>query len=177
MTKTGLVLQGKKVLLRRFTESDIDETYISWLNDPDVMCFSNQRFLNHDKESCYRYLTSFEGTENLFISVRDLSDEYSVGTMTAYISRHHCTVDVGMMIGDKSLWGSGYGKDAWNTLTNWLLERDDIRKLTAGTLKCNIGMIKIMEHAGMHHEATRKSQELVNNEEMDILYYAKFHDS
>ena len=174
MIDAGFVLQGKKVLLRPFTESDIDETYIAWLNDPDVVRFSNQRFRKHNRESSLLYLASFAGTENLFISVHCLSDDRPVGTMTAYVSSHHSTVDVGILIGDKSVWGLGYGQDAWNTLTNWLLECDDIRKLTAGTLACNHGMIKLMERSGMQHEATHKAQEIVNSDAVDILYYAKF---
>jgi len=174
MINAGFVLQGKKVKLRPFAESDIVETYIAWLNDPDVVRFSNQRFRKHNRESCLRYLASFDGTENLFISVHCLSDDRPVGTMTAYISSHHGTVDVGILIGDKAVWGSGYGQDAWNTLTNWLLGRDDIRKLTAGTLACNHGMIKLMERSGMHREATRKKQEIISQQAEDILYYAKF---
>ena len=175
-------LQGSKVLLKRFTESDIDEAYIGWLNDAEVVRFSNQRFLRHDRESSMRYLATFEDTDNLFISIRSLSDDRPVGTqigtqigtMTAYVSKHHGTVDVGIMIGDKSVWGSGYGQDAWNTFTDWLLARGDIRKLTAGTLACNHGMIKLMERSGMEYEATRKAQEIVDSQEEDILYYAKF---
>jgi len=175
MTNKEFVLKGEKVLLRPFTSSDINEAYIGWLNDKEVVRFSNQRFLRHDKDSCSRYLASFEGTDNLFISVRRLSDDSPVGTMTAYVSGHHGTVDVGILIGDKSVWGMGYGQDAWNTLTNWLLKRDDIRKLTAGTLACNYGMIKLMERSGMRHEATRREQEIVKGQAVDILYYAKFH--
>lgn len=177
MTSKEFVLKGEKVLLRPFTVSDINDTYIGWLCDPDVVRFSNQRFLKHDQESSLRYLASFEGTDNLFISVRRLSDDSPVGTMTAYVSSHHGTVDVGILIGDKAVWGKGYGQDAWNTLTNWLLERDDIRKLTAGTLACNHGMIKLMERSGMRHEATRSEQEIVNGQAVDILYYAKFHSA
>ena len=95
--------------------------------------------------------------------------------MTAYISEHHGTVDVGIMIGNKSTWGLGYGQDAWDTLTNWLLEQKNIRKLTAGTLACNYGMIKLMERSGMTLEAVRKSQEIVDSQPVDLLYYSKFN--
>jgi len=168
------VLRGGLVLLRPFNEADIDARYIGWLNDPDVVRFSNQRFKTHDQASSSRYFASFEGTDNLFISIRDISSDAPLGTMTAYISRHHGTVDVGIMIGEKCVWGSGYGQDAWNTLAKWLFRRGDIRKLTAGTMRNNQGMIKLMERSGMHLEATRRKQELLGTEAVDILYYAKF---
>ena len=168
-------LQGVKVVLRKFTESDINDNYISWLNNLDVMRFSNQRFLKHNLESSLQYLSSFDNTNNLFISIRRLSDDSPIVTMTAYISNNHRTADVGILIGDKAVWGLGYGQDAWNTLIKWLFDHNNIRKITAGTLACNHGMIKLIESSGMCYEATRKEQEIVNKQAIDILYYAKFH--
>lgn len=177
MEVSGLSLTGDKVRLRPFSTVDISEAYIGWLNTPSVVRFSNQRFLKHDKASCMRYLSSFEGTENLFLSVRCISDDRLIGTVTAYVSPYHGTVDVGIMIGDQSVWGKGYGQDAWDTVTAWLLTRKDIRKLTAGTLACNYGMIKLMERSGMSLEAVRRAQEIVEGSPEDILYYSKFSDA
>jgi len=168
-------LYGEKVLLRPFAEADIEESYISWLNDPAVVQFSNQRFTTHDHENCSRYLASFTDTKNLFMSVRLLSNDQPIGTMTAYVAPYHGTVDVGLLIGDKACWGMGYGQDAWNTLTIWLLDRQDIRKLTAGTSVANKGMIKLMERSGMVLECRRKEQELIGGVPTDILFFSKFH--
>lgn len=177
MAENSFFLSGDKVLLKPFSTSDINDDYVGWLNDPNVVRFSNQRFLKHDMESCLRYQASFEGTDNLFMIVRRLLDDRPIGTVTAYVARHHGTVDMGIMIGDRSVWGMGYGQDAWGTLMNWFLGREDIRKLTAGTLACNFGMIKLMERSGMSLETVRKAQEIVEGHPEDILYYAKFHGS
>ena len=168
-------LKGDKVLLRLFMESNIDDSYIGWLNDPAVVQFSNQRFITHNRESCMCYLASFEGTSNMFVSVQKVSGGCQIGTMTAYVSPHHGTVDCGIMIGEKSLWGKDYGQEAWDLLTEYLLQRKDIRKLTAGTMACNYGMIKILENSGMVLEAVRKEQEILEGNPMDLLYYAKFN--
>lgn len=166
-------LRGEKVLVRPFSERDINASYIGWLNDPDVVRFSNQRFLVHDQESCKRYLATFAGTANMFMGVHLLSEDRLIGTMTAYVEPHHGTVDVGIMIGDKSVWGRGYGQEAWDLVIRWLLQREDIRKLTAGTLACNHSMVKLMERSGMSLECRRKEQEVVEGLRIDILYYAK----
>ena len=170
-------IRGAKVLLRPYCREDITDRYIAWLNDPMVVRFSNQRFLTHDRASCLRYLDSFSGTDNLFSSVRRLDTDQAVGTMTAYISNHHGTVDVGILIGDTSVWGGGYGQDAWNIFTDWLLAQNSIRKLTAGTLACNVAMIKMMERSGMQPDGVRKAQEIVDGAPQDILHFAKFRDA
>lgn len=165
---------GQKVVLRPFEQSDITSEYIAWLNDPEVVRFSNQRFIKHTESSCRAYLESFQNTSNLFLSVRTQSDDLAIGTMTAYVSTQHGTVDIGILIGRKSIWGSGAGQDAWSTLVTWFIEKQRIRKVTAGTLSINKAMVQIMERSGMHIEAIRPNQELLDGEPVSIHYYGKY---
>lgn len=167
-------LEGAKVMLDSFTAADIGDAYIGWLNDPEVVRFSNQRFRTHSAESCRAYLASFAGSENLFLAIRRRDDGVHIGTMTAYRSIPHGTADIGIMVGERSCWGGGYGQDAWDTLLAWLLGRGDVRKVTAGTLACNTGMVRLMERSGMTLEGTRRAQELVEGEPQDIVLYGKF---
>jgi len=167
-------VHGAKVLLLPFVQWDITDLYLSWLNDPLVVRFSNQRFCKHDVASSLAYLASFDGTDNLFLSVRRADAGVAIGTLTAYVARHHGTADVGILIGDTTVWGQGLGQDAWDTILNWLLQRANVRKITAGTLACNHGMVSVMKRSGMHYEATRRAQEIVDGQAEDIVYYAKF---
>jgi len=168
------LLVGHIVCLREFSSKDITEEYISWLNDPLVTKYSNQRFIHHTKESCISYLYSFAHGNNLFLNIISVKEGRSLGTMTIYYSPHHQTADIGIMIGDKTCWGSGVGWDAWNLLTNWLLKLPNVRKITAGTLRENQAMIHIIEKSGMQLEGARFGQELLNNQPVDVLYFGKF---
>ncbi|WP_225739423.1 GNAT family N-acetyltransferase [Chlorobium phaeovibrioides] len=170
-------LVGEKVVLKPFTVADITQEYVAWLNDSEVVKYSNQRFRQHTIESCRSYLASFEGTDNLFIKIERKIDGYFVGTMTAYVSMPHQTVDIGIMVGYKLVWGSGIGQDAWSTLMNWFLSQGTLRKVTAGTMQSNEGMIKLMKRSGMVLEAMRPKQELLNGQPQDMLYYGKFRDT
>ena len=170
-------LSGHKVTLQRFSESDITDAYISWLNDPVTMRLSNQRFLRHDRQSSQRYLSTFEGSRNLFLSVGDKSNGNAIGTMTAYISPMHGTADMGILIGDRSAWGQGFGLDAWTMLLHHLRAQPHIRKVTAGTLACNVAMLSLAAKSGMLPDGQRRKQELVDGVPHDILYFAKFVDA
>lgn len=172
---SGLPLHGKKVDLFPFEYNDITDTYIRWLNDPVVTQFSNQRFVKHDRDSCVRYLAAFDNSSNLFLSIRSRENGCSIGTMTVYYSPYHGTADVGLLIGERTIWGRGYGQDAWKTVVDWLSSHDAVRKVTAGTLTCNKAMIALMERSGMELEAVRKNQEIVAGQAVDLLYYAKWH--
>lgn len=169
-----LPLKGDKVSVRPFVASDLSDAYISWLNNPEIVRFSNQRFVNHDIASVRHYFESFAGSANAFLSIEDAKNQVHVGTMTVYVQPHHGTADVGILVGKN---GNGFGKEAWALVIKWLLETCKVRKVTAGSLSCNHAMIRLMEHAGMKQEATRTAQELVNGKPQDIVYFAKFNDA
>jgi RimJ/RimL family protein N-acetyltransferase len=97
--------------------------------------------------------------------------------MTIYRSVIHGTADIGIMVGERKVWGQGIGVKAFCLVLSALEASRLIRKVTAGTLSVNRGMVRILEKANMKHEATRYAQELVDGMPVDIVYYSKFfHD-
>jgi [ribosomal protein S5]-alanine N-acetyltransferase len=171
-------LQGSKIVVSLFTKDCITDDYISWLNDSDVVKYSNQRFVDHNRISCNKYLESFFDSNNLFLVIHriDNNNNKMIGTMTVYFNQPHGVVDIGIMIGDKAVWGRGYGQDAWSVLMSWLLSKSYIRKITGGTSSLNIGMINLMKGSGMKLEAVKSKQELVEGVEADVYYFSKFRD-
>lgn len=167
-------IAGLKVVMQKFGETDLTDQYIGWLNDPVTMRFSNQRFLRHDRRSCERYLATFKDSPNLFYSVRDKATCNAIGTLTAYVSTVHGTADMGILIGNSSAQGKGFGLDAWMTLMTHLQDQCNIRKITAGTLACNTAMLRLAAKAGMVPDGQRKLQEVVDGVPQDMLYFAKF---
>ncbi len=167
-------LEGAKLTLHIFSVEHVNDNYIDWLNDPEVVKYSNQRFKPHDANSCHNYLKSFENTENLFLAVHLKEAEEFIGTMTAYYSAPHQVVDLGLMIGNKKYWGRGFGQEAWNLLMSFMLEKSKIRKVTGGTSSSNLGMINIMKRAEMKADGRRIEQELMDGVPADIVYFAKF---
>lgn len=170
-------LASGRVSVRPFTVEDISASYLGWLQDPEVVRYSNQRFRTHTAESCQAYLASFIGSANHFLAICDRETGAMLGTTTVYRSLPHGTADIGIMVGERRVWGQGIGADAFGVVLSALQASGVIRKVTAGTLSVNRGMVRIMEKAGMQHEATRHAQELVDGAPVDVVYYAKFcHD-
>jgi [ribosomal protein S5]-alanine N-acetyltransferase len=167
-------VNGNKVHLRAFRKSDISDTYVSWLNDVEVVKYSNQRFLNHTIESCHRYLDSFSDTDNFYMAIEDKVTKRLCGSITAYIKTNHGTADIGLLIGNKKFWGKGIGLEAWTLMMEFLFKQSNVRKVTGGTLEVNIGMVRIMQKSMMTHEATREDQELLDNKPVNVFYFCKF---
>ena len=128
----------------------------------------------HSRLSALSYLASFHQTDNLFLAIDDIETDKSIGTMTVYIEKHHGTADIGILIGERNVWGKGFGFDAWSTIMDHLSKSREIRKITGGAVSLNAGMIKVMERAGMTLEATRKAQRVIDGQLVDEVLYARF---
>ncbi len=174
MRGVSLRLTSTRLVLAPFMAADISPRYVGWLNDPQVVRYSNQRFRRHDEQSSEAYLRSFDGSPNQFWSIRLAANGDMIGTLTAYLAPQHGTADIGLLIGERAVWGQGYGLEAWQRLMDYLFSEHALRKITAGAAAGNVGMVRIMERAGMQHEATRRQQEIIDGELQDIVYFAKF---
>ena len=106
--------------------------------------------------------------------IKTINEGQPLGTATVYRNLHHGTADIGLMVGEKTCWGQGYGRETWQAILHDLLFVENIRKVTGGTAKPNKAMAKIMEQSGMMLEAIRRNQEIIEDKPTDILYYAKF---
>jgi len=167
-------LVGPRVEVRPFAAEDLTPDYVGWLNDAEVVRYSNQRFRRHTAESCRAFFEGFTDSASQFLSLRLREGDRAVGTMTVYHVPSHNTADVGIMLGDRAQWGKGIGQEAWSLVIDWLAGEGRVRKVTAGTLRCNRAMLTLMQRAGMHEEAVRKAQELVNGLPEDMIHYARF---
>jgi ribosomal-protein-alanine N-acetyltransferase len=167
-------LRGPRVRLRPMRPADITPQHVGWLNDPVVVRHSNQRFVRHTRYTCRSYLGRFEGSGDLYLSARLLETDSPIGTLTAYRQLHHGTADIGILMGERGVWGQGLGSEAFRLLADWLARQPGMRKLTCGTLSVNHGMLRIAERAGFTPEAVRVAQELVDGEPADIVYFARF---
>lgn len=140
---------GKKIYLNTFSKQDINDKYISWLNDQDVVRYSRQRFIKHTYKSCLKFYKSIIDENNNFLKINFLSDKNFIGTMT-YIFNED-TVDIGILIGDKNYWNKKLGFEAWNLSINYLSTFNNIKKITAGCISENLAMKNIFKNSKMKY--------------------------
>lgn len=167
----------ERLLITSFQEKHLTQKYVDWLNDSEIVKYSNQRHFNHTIETCREYWEGFKESTNYFWAIETLVEGNHIGNLNAYIDKNNKTADVGILIGDRTKWGKGYGLESWNGVLKFLFEHNKIRKITAGTLAVNEGMIKIASKSGMIEEGRRYKQEIIKNKEVDMIYYAVFNNT
>lgn len=154
-----------------FSESDISDNYLSWLNDSYHMQFSDQQLKVHSVETAKDYIKLFENTANLFLKISNNS-RVMIGTLTVYIDVimdiHNC----GILI-DPNLVSKGYGKRAWMVLTHQICPSLGARKILAGTLESNFAMIKLFEASDMGFESRLRNEKHYGGKSHDVLIYSR----
>jgi [ribosomal protein S5]-alanine N-acetyltransferase len=173
----GKVIETPRLRIEPFPETYLGSRYVSWLNDPEVVRYSEQRHKRHTLESCRHYWQSFQDSPHFFWAITAVDGDFGhIGNLNAYIDAYNLTASVGILIGERRVWGKGYGLEAWTAVCHHLIKAMGLRKVTAGTLALNKGMLKIMEKSGMVPDGRWQRHYLVEGEEVDIIFAALFRD-
>ena len=143
-------------LIVPFTERHITPEYLSWLNDPALMRYSEQRHVYHDGDSCLEYA---QGRWMRAVINGDM-----VGTVAADIDTPNGVADLGILIGKP-----GNGLAAWKLA---LGELSGYRMITAGCMECNVPMLKIL-HRTMRYSHRIRGRFLFESKPMDGIYYVR----
>lgn len=172
---SSIALESERVRLEPFAERHLTERYVSWLADPEVVRYSENRFRAHTLESCRAYVESFRGTPNLLYALvaKDPSLGH-FGNLNVYVDERHQTADVGILVGERGAWGKGYGGEAWAAMLRHLVEQRRIRKVTGGCAADNLAMVRIMQRCGMIEDGRRARHYLYDGKEVDVVYFAVF---
>ena len=160
-----------------FDEQHLTEDYVSWLNNKDLMRYSEQRHIKHDLNTCRAYLASFTGSPNYFWAIESVVEPSGmIGTLTAYIDPHNGLADIGILIAPDWARGCGLAYEAWIAVMEWLKDNLNIRKITAGTMSVNTSMLHIMKKSGMINDGRWIKHFIFEGKPVDIIYMAWFDE-
>ena len=164
-----------------FDECHITSRYISWLNDPEIVRLSEQRFKTHTEETCRAWLSNYMGhrfnriwaIEVEVLSETGKQERMHVGNVTALADPNNSTCEVSNLIGEKSYWGMGIGTEACRQAINAMLD-EGYRKVWIGTLSVNKGELRIMEKLGMESDCVIRQHFEVDGLPVDEIRCAVF---
>ena len=164
------ILKTKRLTLWEYCDPDDLRTMVKWLNDPDVVRYSEQRYLKHNVKFQEIYIRMIQ-PPNKFKQI--FTKDKFIGTITARVDENNSVANVGILIGEKSEWGKGYGTEAWVALCDHLLN-NGIRKIEAGCMNTNFGMIHIFRKYHMFLEGVREQHFLCDNQLVGMSLWGKF---
>lgn len=147
---------------------------ISWLNNKELMRFSENRHVHHTIKSEQEYIDSFDWETAFIWSIDHYESDRIIGNINAFVDPYNRIADMGILIGDSRYQGAGLGVEAWSAVINWLFSTQNIRKVEAGCMAVNGPMIGIFKATSMEFESQRKAHFIWEGTNVALVQYGRF---
>jgi RimJ/RimL family protein N-acetyltransferase len=147
-------LVGEHVYLRPLEPADVDGAYVDWLNDYEVTRFLETGSYPSTPETAARYVAATTSTpDNVFLAIVEKGSDLHVGNVKlGPIHRIHRRADMGIMIGDRTRWNRGYGREAVALIVAYGFERLNLVKIGLGVYADHHQAIRLYESLGFQVE-------------------------
>lgn len=147
-------LLNSKIRVIDFNSEHLTENYISWLNDQEVVKYSEQRHEKHNLDSVRKYFFEKCHSNDYFLAIEFFDNKWiHIGNIGVSVNKPNNIADVSIIIGDKKYWGKGIAIIAWNLVLDLLLNKLNFRIVTAGTMEINEPMINLIKKSEMKIDA------------------------
>ena len=168
------ILYGDRIFLRRLTEDDASEAYVSWMNDPEVNQYLESRFYTHTIESTKAFIRSVTNDKNYQFGIFLKETGKHIGNIKiGGINQYHRYADIGFLIGEKNYWGKGIATEAIALATDFAFNVLKLHKLWGGLYSPNIGSLRAFQKNGYVLEGVKKSQCQLNGVYFDVFLFGK----
>jgi RimJ/RimL family protein N-acetyltransferase len=171
-------LIGEKIYLRTLEREDLNEIYLSWLNDYEVTRYLSSGIFPTSKELLQSYFDSVASDSHsvMFAIIEKESDRHIGNIKISNINWINRTAEIGRMIGEKDTWGKGYGLEALKLTVDYCFKRLNLHKVIAGTVVDNIAPQKNYERLGFKVEGRFREHVLFDGKYRDTISVAILRD-
>jgi len=169
----NIVIEGRRIILKPITENEINEKYVSWLNNPEINKYLEVRHKKQSISDIYNYVNSLRSNKGTEIFGIFDKNKIHIGNcaITHFNPNNNGYAIFGIMIGDNNC-NYGYAVDTEILIVDYLFSFNEIRRIEAGVLSKNSGAWKVIESLGFKKEGViRQKEVLLDNSIDDIIIY------
>jgi len=166
-------LAGKTIYLRVIEESDLNSNYREWFNDEEVCRYnSHHRFPNYDSNMQEYYQQVIKSRTNLILAICDKANHKHIGNIALEnIDPLNQSAEFAIVIGDKSYWGKGAGKEAMKLLVKHGFNDLNLHRIYCGTTAMNLPMQKLAAAIGFSEEGRARDALFKGGQFRDVIQY------
>tara|TARA_B100001175_G_scaffold316925_1_gene332159 strand:+ start:1535 stop:2065 length:531 start_codon:yes stop_codon:yes gene_type:complete len=148
----------------------LSENYLSWMKDDQVVEFMESGGKNYTIAMLKDYLENIEKNNIFSWAIVLKKNRHHIGNLKIDpISMKNLYGEYGIMIGDKSMWGKGYAKEASIEVIKFCFSTLSLRKINLGVVSNNVKAIKLYESMGFIEEDRIKNHILFNTKYSDMV--------
>ncbi len=172
MTENKAFLRGSKVYLRPLERTDLNETYLGWLNDHEVTANLEVGAFpstTQDLEAFYQGVTG--SRSEVIFAIADRKSHRHIGNVKlGPINWVHRRAMFGIMIGEKQFWGRGIGQEVTRLVVEYGFQRLNLNRIDLGVLAAHEAAIRCYEAVGFKAEGTFREEMFCDGTYRDRLW-------
>lgn len=161
----------KKINLKKISKKDITTDYINWMNDYEVVKFTEQKYFKHTKKNIKNFLEKVNKDKYSLIYGIFFNDLLLGTVKIGNINQIHKTADISYIIGNKKFWNKGIGSIVVRKICLITFKKLKLKKLIAGTYSVAIGSQKVLINNGFKQEGILTNQIYFNKKRIDHYIY------
>ncbi len=160
-------------ILKSIAPSDIDERYVGWWRDGQVMAglpspVSRLSLEQHRK----RIANQFNNRNKFHLIIIDRENDLRIGFVAILIAPLHGVASVNIVVGDKSYWGRNILPAIGDALKEFIFETLDAAKISAHVVARNLPMVRSCKAVNLTVEGILKDEwRLANGKRADLLVF------
>lgn len=145
-----MTVEENAMYLKLLSPEDITQAYVNWMRDEEVVEFLESRWKAHTLDDLKDYIDLMnDGHSNFLFGIFLKENDEHIGNIKiGEINQIHRFGYIGILIGNKKMWGKGYGTKAIKMASQYAFEELNLNKLVAGIYANNEGSYSAFIKAG-----------------------------
>ncbi len=168
--KTPFII-GQQIYLRPLEPEDLNETYLGWLNDPEVAQYLESGIFPSTQgalENFYNRVVGASDCALLAIASKE-ADQHIGNVKLEPIDWVHRKATFGILVGDKQYWGKGVGVEATRLMVEYGFFRLNLNRIELGVYAEHQAAVRAYERVGFRVEGRLRENMFLDNEYRDSL--------
>lgn len=161
----------KRLLIKPLSEDSVSEQYLTWMNDPEVLKFTESRWIKYDVEDLKSFVKNMNNSQKDYLFGIFIAEagKHIGNVKIGNINTQHKFADIGIIIGTKEEWGKGYATEAIKLAVDYAFTQLNLFKVTAGVYANNFGSIKALKKVGFEECGRHIKHCVFDSDRVDTL--------
>ncbi len=171
-------IKSELISLRAVELSDCNETYLAWLQDPDVNKYLETRWEEQSVDKIKDFVLSVRESDHSYLFAILYNYKHVGNIKIGPIHAIYKFADISIFIGEKAVWGKRIGSEAIRLVTSFGFDVLHLNRLQSGCVEGNIATDRFLKKNGYTLEAVYRKKVFVRSGDpyVDCHMYAILYD-
>jgi RimJ/RimL family protein N-acetyltransferase len=164
-----LILDGENIYLRLLQKSDVDD-FCAWYSDGHVTRFIGMNTLSQDTaKTLFNWILTDQN--GVYFSIIKKDEEKIIGYifLARILKSHRIAREFGIVIGDKTFWGCGYGSEATKLILDYGFHHLKLHRIQLIVLDFNERALHLYRKLGFIEEGIQRETRIVDDKWHNVI--------